>query len=132
MAFIKIYYKSIIWAIGLMIVLFTPGNKLPHSRLLNFENADKLIHLVLFMGLCFLLFIDTWTREFSIKFRQVIFIVLSLLLFGISSEIIQHNFIKYRSGSILDFFADLTGILLACGFFYFLRKPISRWCRPTF
>lgn len=130
--FLKSYYKSILWAIIIMVALFTPGNKLPHPNLLNFENSDKLIHLILFMGLCFLLLLDTHAEKYSIKFRQTIFIIIVSLLFAIGTEIIQGYLINYRTGSILDFVADSIGIFLACGFFYILQNFISRFYRPIF
>lgn len=130
--FLRTYYRSIIWLLLIMYALFTPGDKLPHSRLLNFENSDKLVHLILFMGLGFLLLFDTWFKSNRLIFRQLFLIITGSVLFAIISEIIQHTSISNRSGSIFDFYADLAGIVLGCILFYSMRNTISQFFRQIF
>ncbi len=86
----------------------------PGSQLL-FEGADKVIHASVFAllaGLCF------WGAKPA---RTLSLGVLTLLLaaYGFSDELHQ-AFVPGRDASVLDFLADLSGILLVSA--YFLKK----------
>lgn len=130
MTFFKSHYKSIIWAVFIVILLFTPGNKIPHPGILNFPNSDKLVHLILFTVLACLMLFETERTYRNIYFRQIIGITVIILFFGAFTELAQEYFTKDREGSIYDFLADLAGIALATSIHFILRKTISRWFHP--
>lgn len=132
MILIKSYHKSIIWAIVIMVILFTPGSKLPHPGILNFEYSDKLVHAVLFIVLGYIMLFETWAIHFKIQFNQIMVLALIAIIFGGLTELIQ-QFVAYeREGSIFDFMADFTGIVLAYSIFFAFRKTIGRFYHPTF
>jgi VanZ family protein len=132
MEYLKSYSKSIIWSIIIMIILFTPGNKLPHPSILNFENSDKLIHLILFVILGYMLIFETWAKKFSITNKQILVLALIAIGFGAFTELVQEYFAYERTGSIYDLMADCTGIVLSYVIYFIFRKTISRFYRPTF
>jgi VanZ family protein len=122
MLFIKSYYKSIIWGLIIVFLLFTPGDKLPESRLLNFKGADKLIHIFLFTVFQFLVMLESQTVFTLLKLKRIMFLLLFTSLFAVSTEIIQQNFIEKRQGSIYDLFADVIGIIIALAAFVIYKK----------
>jgi VanZ family protein len=130
MTYIRNYYKSILWACVVAVLLFIPGNKLPHSKLLNFENSDKLIHLFLFIVLEFLLILETWVKAYALKSRQIILLIIITLIFAASTELVQQYFIEERQGSIFDYLADFIGVVMAYGIYLLSRKTINRFYRP--
>jgi VanZ family protein len=132
MDILKLYYKSIVWAIIIMIILFTPGNKIPHPSILNFANSDKLIHFVIFIILGYILLFETWAIKFRILNRQIVILAIVAIGFGAFTELIQQYFAYERQGSFFDLLADVAGICMAYAIFFAFRKAISRFYRPTF
>lgn len=100
-----IVLKAIFWcSLCLATLLFlieapdlgSSGVTLPH--------VDKLVHLLCFVYL-------TWA--FSIAYphyRSLSYCIVLLGTYGLIIEILQH-FLSYRSASILDWLADILGVL---------------------
>ena len=124
-SFLK-YWKSLLWAVIIAIGLFTPGDKLTESKLFQIEQLDKILHFLIFGFLQFLILLDMHMGNVTITGRRIYFSVLVSIFYGIVTEIIQYLFISERKGSIFDFFADITGIILSVGFFFLIRKFIDR------
>jgi hypothetical protein len=82
---------------------------------LGFEPNDKIIHSVVFFGFAVLVDLSSSRKPFWLWKG------LPLLLYGIGIEIMQY-FTPERSFSMLDWGADLAGILL-----YFIAKRLSIW-----
>ena len=113
-------------------MLFTPGNRIPHPGILNFPHSDKVVHLILFFILGYIMLFETWAIKFSIKNSQIATLAIIGVSFGGFTEVVQQYYAYQRQGSIFDFFADITGIGLAYAIFFAFRKTISRFYRPTF
>ncbi len=109
---IRKYIYAIIW-VGLMTYAsLTPPSQLPNFIL--FENADKVIHFLMYMGLSFFavpVFLSK--NKYS---RSYLFSVITSLVIGITFEILQSVATKTRSGDIYDvlanFLGGLTGVLM--------------------
>jgi VanZ family protein len=130
MAFIKTYYKSIIWGILIVFLLFTPGDKFPETKILNFKGADKLIHIILFMVFQFILFFEASKVVPSMKLKRIALLISITVLFAISTEIIQQSIIRKRTGSIFDLLADIIGIIVAYFLFIKFRSLTDRSFHP--
>ncbi len=81
----------------------------------EFELNDKLTHSVVFFGFAVLVDLSSSRKPFWLWKG------LPLLIYGIGIEVMQY-FTPERSFSMLDWAADLAGILL-----YFLAKKIFIW-----
>ncbi len=70
----------------------------------SFPHADKLVHAFLFL---------TLSGVGYLAFPKTIRLVLvSLAFYGIITEVLQHMLTVTRHASVLDWAADVTGILL--------------------
>ncbi len=113
---IKKFIPGIAWFFVILIIICTPGDKLPEvDNWLIQINYDKLIHLGVFAVLAFL-----FMRPIAISFlakkekwQYCIKIAVSTAIWGITTELIQKFFIPSRSFSISDFIADALGGLAA-------------------
>ncbi|WJG08320.1 VanZ family protein [Aliiglaciecola sp. LCG003] len=83
-----------------LLLMFVPVEYIPVDT-----RSDKLLHALLFV-------LITLVAKPVLK-CPLWMLVIGLTLFAVLSEVAQH-FIPYRSGSLDDFYADLTGITLAC------------------
>ena len=106
-------------SIRLLVVFLMLAGAWVATRELNippeFEPNDKLTHLVVFFGFAVLIDLSSSRKPFWLWKG------LPLLIYGISIEIMQY-FTPERSFSMLDWGADLAGILL-----YFIAKRLFVW-----
>jgi VanZ family protein len=105
------YFRYIIltsYFIVLNILFFLPGSAFPKENWLDKMWFDKWVHIGLisvFAILC------CWAIKVKHRFGLLmIFIILSV--YGILIEIIQEQWITYRSFDIGDWVADIAGALL--------------------
>lgn len=105
------FLPGIIWLIISTILLALPGNDLPHIRLLDFDNSDKLIHVGMFALLSGLFCYPFAWSGFSnaiIKSR-LLGIAFYTLAYGIAMEFVQKYFVAGRSFDLIDIFCDAVG-----------------------
>lgn len=117
-------YFTVIWSFVILFIVFIPGNKIPnHGEWMDIFQVDKIIHIFLFAPFSF-----SWLLKFhfseNINLRTISLIVLSGLLFAISTEIIQYYFIEGRNGNIADAIADVIGIFTGLIAYQFIRKKL--------
>jgi glycopeptide antibiotics resistance protein len=111
---------ALIYTIGVVIALLTPGNALPKVPL--FPNADKLVHLSLFAGFAFV-----WMRTKVILLNQKYHLIplgISFIL-PILLEYMQ-LFVPNRTFDYLDMVANLAGALFGFIGFIILYKAQSK------
>jgi len=127
---IKPYILVIIWIIIVLVLSGYPGSQLPKVAVWQF---DKLVHVVMYSILSFLLFI-AFNKQFfnnEKRFRIKIIIVFLSISYGGVMEILQEYIFINRSGSWIDFIANsvgsILGVLIAPLLFKYL--PINRWLR---
>jgi VanZ family protein len=98
-----------IWAAFVFIIHVAPVDTDRVSRF-DFPFADKWIHGILFFLLAGFSFL---ARESKRSLRSsVLLILVSCTLYGAALEWIQFSFTDERSGDVLDWMADLTGIII--------------------
>jgi VanZ family protein len=115
---VKRYYKTFIWLLFMSYMLFTPGSTIPKSGIFEIPNFDKVIHFSMFTIFTFLWLNDSKNNSFIIIFS----ILVISICFAALSEIIQYAYIPGRSGNILDFLSDLSGLITALLFYYLIWK----------
>jgi VanZ family protein len=118
---VKRYYKTFIWLLFMSYMLFTPGSTIPKSGIFEIPNFDKVIHFSMFTIFTFLWLNDSKNNSFIIIFS----ILVISICFAALSEIIQYAYIPGRSGNILDFLSDLSGLITALLFYYLIWKKIT-------
>jgi VanZ family protein len=125
--FLRKFWKTILCALVISYALFTPASDLPRFVILRFPHADKLIHCILFLSLEFIILLDIIKLYEKPQPKTIGFLTFLVLLYGGVAEIIQHYFIKGRSGSWFDFMADGIGVGIAICFIhiYLNRSGIS-------
>ncbi len=107
MAFLKKYRFSVLWCIVVFVVSVVRFDSMATPpRFLLFPHADKLIHFVLYLVMCVLIFIEMRKNDFW----NCVWVLLFAVFYGGAMELIQENF-TCRTGDWYDFLADVAGAL---------------------
>ncbi|WP_420909552.1 VanZ family protein [Eudoraea chungangensis] len=94
---------------------------------LNLPNLDKAVHFCFYFVASFLCFLSYLSRKTynSLKGdRNILYISICLVFYGILIEIIQYKFIPHRSGEMFDVLANSLGVIFGTAFaiLIFYRK----------
>lgn len=97
-----------------------PGSNLPESSV---KNLDKIIHISLFFLFSFSAIVGFIKQsQFpKLHFDALKYVIGIGLVLTIGTEVIQHFLIPRRSFDVFDIVADVVGIVIATGFFLFVR-----------
>lgn len=124
----KHFKLTLIWGLLIAIALFTPGDSIPESGLINIPHFDKVVHATLFLVLEWLVLLELhWRPGQRTTGKQIIRVSLVVTVFAISTELLQMISWVGRDGSVFDLLADLTGILLALAGIRPLKKFTDRF-----
>lgn len=110
---------AIIWALCLLKPPALPeGPEIPH--------LDKVVHLVMYLGLCTLLWLEHCKRSPQIRWKKFLFwgVVAPILMSG-TIELAQAYLTPTRSGDWADFLANSLGVLLAIPFGTYVIRPLA-------
>lgn len=121
-AFIKRYPVSIlVIAVILFLSFFNP----PQTEVSNIPNIDKLVHVCMYGGLTFMLWLEHLRAHNSIIKRHIIIggILCPIALGGVI-EIGQATLTTNRSGDWFDFMANTTSVILGSLFSYYVVRPL--------
>jgi len=105
---IKYTSAATVWGIFTLYGLFRPISELKKHSNFFLPGGDKLIHLILFAVLTYLVVKAIKERKYQLR-PWLTFSAISI--FALMTEIVQH-FIAYRTGDVLDFIADVVGVCL--------------------
>ena len=105
------YWKSLLWAIIILVLLLLPGDKISQHKLFQIKHLDKVVHLFLFGVLQFLVLVEGGI--YPRASRAGMLVLLYCILFAIASELLQFIPFTGRDPTVYDFLADLAGLL--CG-----------------
>ena len=124
--YIRIYWKTITWAVVMLVIFLAPLNRLPEGPELPY--TDKIVHVFLFAVFSFLLYLARIQHagKNSDFFKHVVLLLIISIAFGAFIELAQLLMAFEREGSLNDVIADLVGALVG-GFsaFLFNRYPIN-------
>jgi VanZ family protein len=121
--FLKAYKVSVLITVVILILCFMDTASLPQAPMINF---DKLVHLIMFMGLSGVIFFDnTIYLKRKINFRRIFLgsFLLSTLLSG-AIEIMQEYFTVARSGDWMDFVFDGIGAFLGSWICFLINRRL--------
>ena len=106
-------------------IIYLSFFKPPQTDMNEIPGIDKLVHICMYGGLCFFIWIEYLFNHSSIN-RYKIFsgaVILPIAFSGII-ELLQCYCTEHRGGDWLDFAANTTGVLLATLVGYYILCPI--------
>lgn len=110
------YYPSFL---TLAVILYATLSAAPPDevRFILFPGADKLIHAIMFGGLCGAILFDTYRsakpEKANLSFLVLAITAITCATIGIIVEILQEEMDLGRTADIADFCADCIGIIIA-------------------
>lgn len=108
------------WVLSILFLTLIPGEYLPRTEL---GKMDKVVHLLEFFALGFLLMNFFLKSDFNIPLATMVIISIAAgSIYGGAGELLQ-NFVG-RNPDIYDFLSDLLGLNL--GIFMYLRG-VREW-----
>ncbi len=99
------FVKSIVVATAILLLSIGHFSELPGE---NVENADKIVHFIMYFSLAFVLGRDLYSVRQSLSASWWTVTVLLPSLFGVLMEAVQF-FLPYRSASLFDMAANISG-----------------------
>ena len=107
------------------IILYLSFFKPPQTDMEVIPGIDKLAHICMYGGLCFILWIEYLRTHSAIHRKRIITggILLPIAFSG-SIELAQSYLTEHRGGDWLDLAANTTGVLLAALVGYYILRPI--------
>jgi VanZ family protein len=133
MNWFKNYRVTIGWGLAILILSLFPGQFLPGiPDFYQLFKPDKIIHLVLFGTLAYLLLQSILEQYGPVFFRYygVVTSLLTGIIYGGLTEYLQHITRLNRSGNVYDFIANTLGCIIGAIVFLLLKKKAKkRECR---
>ena len=136
--FFRYNLPGIVWGLIILLLLGMPGDRLPDTFFINIPHFDKIVH-----GFLFFIFVLLLVYGFAKQYRYKILFsypslssILTGILYGGITEILQNFLFRGRTGDIFDFAADVTGCVLGTIFFishkFFLCKKLYSVMSTTY
>jgi VanZ family protein len=124
------YWKSILWMLIICLFLFIPGDQIPAKKLFGIPGIDKVVHLLIFMFLEWLLLFDSGIIRISGNNQKILKVSMAAFGFAVLTELMQRYLISSRHGDIDDLIVDLIGIFIALLTYSVFYKIIGRLFFP--
>lgn len=109
------FWKAFLWFGIICYALFIPASELPSKSLFSIPHFDKLVHFLLFFGLCILLYRPI--KKLNLKYSWLAPVIALIIAFIL--EVLQQKIAVSRSSDFYDFLANTFGIIAAALFFQF-------------
>ena len=117
------------WALLILILCGIPGDKIPELTFLEWLRPDKIVHVILFAVLSYLL-LKGFGRQNQFQFLHIhagkIAIIFSIT-YGCILEILQEYIFIHRSGDIRDAAANAVGAFIGLWIYrkYFHKNTVA-------
>ena len=123
--FFKKLAPAILWAAVIMVLCGIPGDKVPELTFWQWLKPDKIVHLLIFGVLCYLLLVAFYhpVSPGSIRNHAVLWALLLTVGYGILTEVLQVYVFVKRFGDVRDALANALGAV--AGWYVY-----KRWKRP--
>ena len=122
LAYLKKY--PLTWLV-IAAILYLSFFKPPQTDMEEIPGIDKLVHICMYGGLCFILWIE-YLRSHRTIHRLKMFMggILFPILFSGAIELMQSYCTEHRGGDWLDLVANTTGVILAALVGHYILRPI--------
>lgn len=116
-----------VWSMAVFMVTLMPSNHIPESQLLKIPFIDKAIHLFLFIVLTLFWSVTFYfQKNFSPLHKYaVMFAVLTGIILGATTEILQTTLPVNRHGNVTDFACNIIGTVFGAMLFVYVIRPNS-------
>lgn len=125
--FLRVHLPTLAWAIFILIICGIPGDKIPEMTFWQWLKPDKIVHLLIFGLLCFLMirsFLALNTGSFFYKNAKMLSLLLTIF-YGVLVEILQATVFIHRSGDIRDAIANSIGAFVGLWIFGKMAKKVA-------
>jgi VanZ family protein len=133
MNFIKSFWKTITWAIIVLILSAITGETVKELGEVHIPHFDKFVHFGMYFTFTFLMINDV-IRSYGSKYsilQIIIFCASIAIIYGGSMEFLQSIPELHRTKDFHDFLANSFGALTA-GIFYKQLIQMVNWCLSPF
>lgn len=124
---IKQYKFTIVVAIIITIISLVNESNLPSSGFFQFKHFDKLVHVLMYMSLSYILYLERNLKKYLASRKHIIpnwlFLVILIVMGGVI-EIIQ-PMVSNRSCNLFDFLSNGVGAVLG----YLLYQSTKKWLK---
>ena len=103
------YWQSMLWFLGILYGSFAPKQTLD-QRLFLFENQDKVVHGLMYLGLIILCLNNT-KKEHQLTTKMYALFFIGIAALSLSIEFLQ-PILSNRSCDMIDFSANTIGITI--------------------
>jgi VanZ family protein len=118
---------SVCIAVVIVFLSFTGAGTFSRLHLPAIPYLDKLVHGIMYFTLMFALIIENRSQLDSAK--SYLFLATIPAFFGALIEVLQSMFTTSRSGDILDFCADASGIVLSVFVWIVIKRFMKKEVR---
>lgn len=119
---IKHHIITLLWACLILLIMCIPGNYIPKPpRLLELFSPDKILHVLLFAPLSFLIARGFWKQTKQLKKAMLISLSFGII-YALTTELLQYFVVSGRNGNIYDAIADCIGIFIGVYLFYKIHR----------
>ncbi len=120
--YIKRYPLSLLVVAAIFYLsFFTP----PETDMKSIPYIDKVVHICMYGGLCFMVWVEYLYRHRDLCWRRIIpFGILLPIAMSGCIELLQEHCTENRGGDWMDFLANSTGVVLATLVGYYILRPI--------
>jgi VanZ family protein len=120
--FWRTLWPAYCWALIILILCGMPGEDIPALSFLQWLKPDKIVHLLLFGTLCYLILKGIHSQKnFRVINKSAVILALLISIgYGALIEILQATIFVHRSGDIRDAAANALGTLI--GYWLFRRN----------
>lgn len=123
----KILLKYPLSITVLAAIVYLSFFKPPKVSFETIKYIDKIVHLVMYGGLCSVMWFEYYlTHASTSKKKIVMWIFFAPLLFSGAIEFGQSYLTSYRGGDFLDFVFNSMGVVLAALFSIYVTKPLMK------
>ncbi|MBN1253015.1 MAG: VanZ family protein [Bacteroidales bacterium] len=122
---LKDYYKSLVWAILILILSLIKLNPDKEINTLDLP-LDKTAHFLLYLLLSFILFFENrkFFPEKKRSIKLIIFLLIIVNFYGIFMEFLQFSLTDYRSAELTYILSNFSGSIV--GFFIFYKLKLLK------
>ena len=123
------YWKSAVWTLIILLATTLPSSSIPKVPMFEIPHFDKFVHFALFFVLAlFLLSESNKLRKQGELTRLATVVAISVSFgFGLAIELLQLFLLTTRSGSLLDFIANMAGAFAAVVVYKLVNRVTFHW-----
>jgi len=114
-------YFAIIWGLLTTIVTLIPFSDIPYSKFISIYDLDNIIHAIIFLIFCFLLFIGFQESNLKFNINPYLLALAISVIYGLILELIQITIPK-RGFEYFDIVSNTIGSFFGLGIGHIFKR----------